>query len=758
MRAFLARIGFLNFAWIVTLAGIAFAVTISWKSFEWIHHNEQMRLENSAEEVIELIAKRLDANVQLLHSTAAFLRASEHVSQYEWSTFAKGFKWDKRFSSLQILGYAVPISRDNLTLHEQYMHAEGLLGYKIYPSEKTYSYFLPVTYVAPFSSINRKALGFDISSERLRRETIFDAIERQDATLSPKLELMIDDSEKRGFNLYLPLFKSTFAKNTSNIERIEGMLFASIKSTLLFENLRDTRYVRVDFEVYDGAEVDEKTVLFDSNPTLKEARLIREKHIDCYGRIWTLRFKADEILDLGFSRYLPLMELVFGVFLAFSCGGWLASLQRTRKEAYSIAQEKTEQLSYSEARIRSVFQAIRDGILVQNAQGIFIDCNASTERILGLDKNEILGRSLNDDRWKAISEAGKDLEMEERPAYKALHTKMPQYSVIMGIKRKIDQSIVWVLSNAEPILSEDKTSVISVVITLSDITAYRQSKQQLQEYVQLIDTYVIISSTDCEGIITEVSEAFCKISGHTKEELIGKSHNIVRHPEMPSHVYQQMWEHLKRGESWHGEMLNRRKDGTSYWVDTVIAPRYDMLGTTIVGYTAVRQDISDKKRVEELSITDRLTGLYNRFKLDELFAFHLSMVRRHHNHFSIILVDIDHFKNVNDTFGHQVGDTLLQEIAYCLKSKTRLEDAVGRWGGEEFLILLPSSKLSSAMHLAEKLRHCIEYTPFTTVGKATASFGVASFEPNDDDKSMLGRADEALYLAKHNGRNRVESL
>ena len=80
MRAFLARIGFLNFAWIVTLAGIAFAVTISWKSFEWIHHNEQMRLENSAEEVIELIAKRLDANVQLLHSTAAFLRASEHVS------------------------------------------------------------------------------------------------------------------------------------------------------------------------------------------------------------------------------------------------------------------------------------------------------------------------------------------------------------------------------------------------------------------------------------------------------------------------------------------------------------------------------------------------------------------------------------------------------------------------------------------------------------------------------------------------------
>lgn len=757
MRAFLARVGFFNLAWIVALIGVTFAVTIAWKSLEWIHHNEHMRFDSGAEEVVELITKRLDANAQLLYSTAAFFQASEHITQSEWEIFAKGFKWDKRFSSFRILGYAINIPSHNLMLHEQSMHEEGLLEYKVYPYYKESLYTLPIIYLAPFDNISRKALGFDISSETVRRQTIFSAIERKEVTLSPKVELMIDDVERNGFNLYLPLFKATHSQEPLLINRIEGVVFASIKADLLFENFRDTKYLRVDFEVYDGVNGNDKIKLFDSNPTLHDTRLTQEKHISCYGRVWTIRFKANEMLDIGWSRYLPFVELILGVFLALACGRWLASLQRTRKEAFQIAQEKTEQLSYSEAQMRSVFQAMHDGILVQNNEGIFTDCNASAERILGLSATEIIGGDLYDERWQAILENGRVLEVHERPSYRALHTKQPQYNVIMGIKRTIDHTIVWVLSNAEPILSEDGNTVLSVVITLSDITHYRKSNQQLQDYIEIIDTHVIISTTDREGIITEVSEAFCKISGHSKEELIGKSHSIVRHPDMPSLVYQQMWEQIKQGKSWHGEMLNRRKDGSAYWVETIIAPRFDESGS-IIGYTAIRQDITDKKRVEEVSITDRLTGLYNRLKLDELFAFHLSMARRHQSDFSIILVDIDHFKNVNDEFGHQVGDILLQEIAHCLKHKTRLEDAVGRWGGEEFLLLLPSSALSSALHLAEKLRHCIEHMPFTTAGKVTASFGVTCFEPNDDDTSMLKRADEALYLAKKNGRNRVEAL
>jgi len=256
-------------------------------------------------------------------------------------------------------------------------------------------------------------------------------------------------------------------------------------------------------------------------------------------------------------------------------------------------------------------------------------------------------------------------------------------------------------------------------------------------------------------MITEVSEAFCKISGYTKEELIGRSHNIVRHPDMPATLYKEMWETLKKGISWCGEIKNRRKDGSLYWIETIIEPRYNE-EYDLVGYTAIRHDITDKKRVEELSITDRLTGLYNRLKLDELFAHYLSIAKRHQALFSIILLDIDKFKSVNDTYGHQVGDSLLQEIAKLLKTNVRFEDAVGRWGGEEFLILLPNSNSEDARLLAEKLRSVIEAENFAYVGSRTASFGVATYHQNDDEKSMTARADEALYLAKESGRNRVE--
>lgn len=293
------------------------------------------------------------------------------------------------------------------------------------------------------------------------------------------------------------------------------------------------------------------------------------------------------------------------------------------------------------------------------------------------------------------------------------------------------------------------------MITFSDITAYRKSKYELEKYLQIIDMHVIISSTDLHGIITEVSKAFCEISGYTKEELIGKSHNIVRHPDIPSSIYKEMWDTLKKGISWSGEIKNRRKDGSDYWIETIIEPRYNE-EYKMVGYTAIRHDVTDKKRVEELSITDRLTGLYNRLKLDELFASYLCIAKRHQTPFSIILLDIDKFKSVNDTYGHQVGDSLLQELAKLLKTNVRFEDAVGRWGGEEFLILLPNSDLESARLLAEKLRSLMEAQNFAYVGRRTSSFGVASYHLHDDEKSMTARADAALYLAKENGRNRVE--
>lgn len=161
------------------------------------------------------------------------------------------------------------------------------------------------------------------------------------------------------------------------------------------------------------------------------------------------------------------------------------------------------------------------------------------------------------------------------------------------------------------------------------------------------------------------------------------------------------------------------------------------------------------KLLEILAITDKLTNLYNRVKLDTVFESELNRAIRYESTFSIILIDIDFFKSVNDVHGHQVGDNVLIEFANILKTSIRDVDVLGRWGGEEFLIICPDTKTKGVISLAEHIRRKIELYSFKVVGNKTASLGVSSFMKEDTEEIMIQRADDGLYFAKQNGRNQV---
>lgn len=164
------------------------------------------------------------------------------------------------------------------------------------------------------------------------------------------------------------------------------------------------------------------------------------------------------------------------------------------------------------------------------------------------------------------------------------------------------------------------------------------------------------------------------------------------------------------------------------------------------------------KELQALSSTDKLTKLNNRPKIDELFSYHVNNSKVLGNELSIIMVDLDKFKYVNDAFGHQMGDMLLKEISGVLRANLRKNDHIGRWGGEEFLIICPDTSLKEAKVIAEKLRNAIASYSFETIGKKTASFGIASLGRGDNENLLLKKADDALYKAKKLGRNRVEYL
>ena len=163
----------------------------------------------------------------------------------------------------------------------------------------------------------------------------------------------------------------------------------------------------------------------------------------------------------------------------------------------------------------------------------------------------------------------------------------------------------------------------------------------------------------------------------------------------------------------------------------------------------------EKEHLKIVSATDPLTRLYNRHKMDELFENETRRTQSEGKAFSIILLDIDYFKKINDLYGHNVGDNFLKEIASVLRHSFRESDAIGRWGGEEFLVFLPRTRLDGAQKLADRLRGTVEMTTFSRVGKQSISLGVATLEHGESMKSLIHRADKALYTAKQQGRNRV---
>ena len=275
--------------------------------------------------------------------------------------------------------------------------------------------------------------------------------------------------------------------------------------------------------------------------------------------------------------------------------------------------------------------------------------------------------------------------------------------------------------------------------------------RQIQEYMEIVDKNVIISKTDLRGTIIHVSEAFCEVSGYTRKELIGKSHNIVRHPEMPSAFFEELWDTIKSGQVWYGEIKNLRKDGKAYWVEGNIQPLRDRDGN-LYGYMALRHDITHTI----MMFTDPLTRIHNRLKFEECLDLEISRFDRYRSPFCVILFDIDDFKRINDTHGHKSGDEILVELTGVVKRNIRDSDIFARWGGEEFVILCPGS-VQEVHSLAERLRQRIEEFVKASDRSVTCSFGVTSCQEKDTEDSLFTRADRFLYRAKGEGKNRVIS-
>lgn len=260
--------------------------------------------------------------------------------------------------------------------------------------------------------------------------------------------------------------------------------------------------------------------------------------------------------------------------------------------------------------------------------------------------------------------------------------------------------------------------------------------------------------------IVYANNAFSDLTGYTVHEVIGKSPRLLQGPDTDPETKGRIRDALLRQEPVREIILNYGKAGNPYWLDINIIPLRDSSGV-VTHFAAIERDVTELKRTEDelqyKAMHDGLTALLNRTAFMENAAAEFARSRRHGRSLCLIALDIDHFKKVNDVYGHQAGDEVLRQYGSVMKDFGRGSDSAGRMGGEEFAVLLPETTLDSAVQLAEGLRSKLAELSFSVTGanfNVTSSMGVTCMTADDESiDRMADRADQALYRSKNAGRD-----
>jgi two-component system, cell cycle response regulator len=424
--------------------------------------------------------------------------------------------------------------------------------------------------------------------------------------------------------------------------------------------------------------------------------------------------------------------------------GTLSKLNATNANLQELVEKKTQKYQDANIFLQKLFNNMHDGILIHDADGNIIEVNDTALKMFGAPSQEEMKR------FKIV-----DLSTTNNPI-----AQLPRLweEVLSGKKQtfewealSLDKKVFFV----EVFLTKvELNSKVYILANISDISEAKKQNTLIKSIIDLQDNMVFLASN--EKILIS-NESFIRYFVFKDTEEANAHFHCIEglFLDVPLVCEEPLCKFGRKMHKEQNKLICEHKNGQKeiFLISTnemfVDEKQY------IVSLTNITDMELEREALEIKSSVDHLTSLKNRGSFDKILDFEINRARQTKEELSLIMFDIDKFKDINDTFGHQLGDDTLKLLAQIVTEHTRKKDTVARYGGEEFAIIAPSIAIESAVGLAEKIRQIIDSTKVEGLPHFTCSFGVAALGEEEVSSDLIKRADDALYEAKESGRNRV---
>ena len=625
----------------------------------------------------------------------------------------------------------------------------------------------PIAMIEPLAG-NEPALGRDLMGEPIRAAAMIKARDLKINTASGKITLVQDRSGPGGLLLNRPLVSDT--------GQVLGYIVAVINLRDIFNLI--TRNNSVLWQVLD---LDDHTILggtLPSSPDFNQRTLIQNHgvYLQQTFRILDRTYKIVLFRPLSSFGQTGTAASTLVLFLSLmSCAGLVLFMlmvsgngERTRREV----DLRTAQLRHSEERFNLIAETVNDVFWMGDVNLTRVDyISPNFERLWGQSC-----QSLRDNPLSFCDPIHPDDRQRVYQTLKAEKAAGNAYDIEFRLQ-KPDGTLCWILDTGIPIRDENG-QVVSYAGTCSDITEIKQTQaellalnQQLESLVEKKTAEIRLAATvvqhtgegavvtDPKAVILSVNPAFTTITGYGPAEAIGRKISMLRSDHHDRAFYQSLWDSLIAHGHWQGEIWNRRKDGDLFLERQSINAVKDETGRT-THYVAVFNDITEARskddRIQHMAFHDALTGLPNRLLLQDRLQQGIIAARRDQNRLALLFIDLDHFKEVNDNLGHNVGDSLLEQTAQRIGDCIRGVDTLARLGGDEFVVLMVDvDDPDDCAILAQKIIQSVGQ-PMTIAEHSLhigTSIGISVYpDDGEDGITLMKCADTAMYAAKKSGR------